>query len=220
MDTKQNVNGMDLSGWPGVGPEDKSHEMFDSGAVNVISQQIAYGRKFNLGNYESIEAECILWVRIMKPDNIAVDTHDITVRARAAVRENVRAQYIRQVGRDYKSVFLAPLPSPEGVRDYLGVKTAAFTLSMTVNLGDYNRVNVQVTDWTDMTPFYGDPVALHKAMGNVWESLWANLQDEVSRAKGNGGTAEDYFGVRPVSPSDLALNTSGQLLWPEDLLEE
>lgn len=56
------------------------------------------------------------------------------------------------------------------------------------------------TDWADLRDGANSPGELHMALARLWQSLWANVTDELSRVRGNGDTGA-CFGL-PILPAE------------------
>ena len=122
-------------------------------------------------------------------------------------RENVRAQLLRLQGSS-EVVFLGLQPPLAGVdSDPIFVRTVSVSLVHKVNLGDYNSITPGYTDWADLRHVAHSPGELHMALDRMWQSLWANVADEISRAQGNGGT-DGFFGLPLVEIEDLTAVSS------------
>jgi hypothetical protein len=93
-------------------------------------------------------------------------------------------------------------PPLSGEPDPIFVRTVSVSLEQRVNLGNYQSVTPAYTDWADLRHVAHSPGELHIALDRMWQSLWANINDEISRAQGRGGTG-GYFGLPPVEVEDL-----------------
>jgi hypothetical protein len=121
-------------------------------------------------------------------------------------RENVRAQLVRQKGSD-ELVFLGLQPSFTGGDDPVYVRTMSLSLTCKVNLGNSQSVTPSFTDWADLRHVSGSSGELHIALLRMWQSLWANVEDEISRAQGKGPAGSFYgYPVIPVEDLTLASN--------------
>jgi hypothetical protein len=175
--------------------------------VHVKSLSVTYERKFNLGNYESLTAAVTIWARVRVPTGLPYNLHDCKRRVRQMARNNVRAQWERVRGKE-TVVFLGLPPPADGSEDPLLVHTASVSLVYKVNLGDYNSVAPGYTDWADLRGAAG-PGALHLALDRMWRGLWANLEDEIGRARGQA-RGEGFFGLPQIPVEDLtAVSTNG-----------
>lgn len=166
-------------------------------SVTVRGFAVTYDRKFNLGNFESLNPAITIWVRSRTPEGGAFDLHHARERVRRMARENVRAQLLRQQGDD-EVVFLGLQPPLAGVPDPIYVRTVSVSLGYRVNLGDDRSIVPAYTDWADVRRVAGSPGELHVALDRMWRSLWANVADELSRARGQGAT-DAFFGLPPVA---------------------
>lgn len=164
-------------------PADPIH--FLDEPVTLKGFAATYDRKFNLGRFESLNPAITVWVRSVVPEGDPFDLHDARERLRQMVRDNVRAQMLRLQGRD-EVVFLGLMPPAGGGEDPIHVRTVSVSLVYKVNLGDYNSVTPGYTDWADVRHAAGSPGELHLALQRMWESLWANIEDETGRARGQG----------------------------------
>jgi hypothetical protein len=162
---------------------------------------VTYDRKFNLGNFESLNPAITIWVKSYAPEGAAFDLHHAEERVRRMARENVRAQLLRLQGSD-ELVFLGLQPPLSGEPDPIFVRTVSVSLEQRVNLGNYQSVTPAYTDWADLRHVAHSPGELHIALERMWQSLWANINDEISRAQGRGGTG-GYFGLPVVEVEDL-----------------
>ena len=162
---------------------------------------VTYDRKFNLGNFESLNPAITIWVKSYATEGAAFDLHHAEERVRRMARENVRAQLLRLQGSD-ELVFLGLQPPLSGEPDPIFVRTVSVSLEQRVNLGNYQSVTPAYTDWADLRHVAHSPGELHIALDRMWQSLWANINDEISRAQGRGGTG-GYFGLPVVEVEDL-----------------
>ena len=115
-------------------------------------------------------------------------------------RENVRAQLQRLHGKD-EAIFLGLVPPVDG-QDPIFVRTVSLGLVYKVNLGDFNSITPAYSDWSDLRHVANSPTELHLALERMWASLWANTEDELSRARGDGET-DAYFGLPTITVEDL-----------------
>lgn len=168
--------------------------------VWVKGLQVTYDRKFNLGNFESLTPAVTIWVKTRVPQGAAFDLHDCKQRVRQMARENVRSQWQRHQGNN-EIVFLG-LPPVNGGEDPIFIRTVSVSLVYKVNLGDYNSITPGYTDWADLRHVSHSPGELHMALDRMWQSLWANVEDEISRAQGKGGSG-GFFGLPTVPVEDL-----------------
>lgn len=173
----------------------------DSIQMKAIAAQ--YSRKFNLGNYESLSAECVLWARVREGE--AVNVHTAMTRLRDMARENVRAQLLYHKGSN-DPVFLGLQPLENNAPDPFYIKTVSVSISRRVNLGDYNAIEPSYTDWADLRDVSHSPSELHIAMQRMWASIWANIHDEIARAAGRDTPADAFFGL-PLIPIEDEMET-------------
>ena len=166
----------------------------DTVQMKAIAAQ--YSRKFNLGDYNSLDITCIVWVRILEGE--AVNVHDAMTRLRNMARENVRAQLLRHKGID-EIVFLGLPPSPTENPDPFYIKTVSVSLERRVNLGNYESICPSFTDWADLRDVSNSPAELHIALERMWASLWANIDDEIARAQGQKTAPDAFFGLPQVN---------------------
>jgi hypothetical protein len=113
-------------------------------------------------------------------------------------RDNVRAQLQRLQGNN-EVVFLGLRPPASGSEDPIFVRTVSVSLVYKVNLGDYNSITPGYTDWADLRHVAHSPGELHMALERMWASLWANIEDEIARARGKGATGA-FLGLPQVPP--------------------
>lgn len=78
--------------------------------VQIKGFSVTYDRKFNLGNFESLNPAITIWVKTSVPEGSAFDLHHARERVRQMARENVRAQ--RQRFQGSKEVVLLSLQPP------------------------------------------------------------------------------------------------------------
>ena len=168
--------------------------------VQITSFSVTYDRKFNLGNFESLNPAITIWVKSRVPEGEAYDLHDAKRRLRQMARENVRAQLQRLHGND-EAIFLGLIPPVDG-HDPIFVRTVSLGLVYKVNLGDFNSITPAYSDWSDLRHVANSPTELHLALERMWASLWANTEDELSRARGDGET-DAYFGLPTIMVEDL-----------------
>lgn len=169
--------------------------------VQIKGFSVTYDRKFNLGNFESLNPAITIWVKTSVPEGSAFDLHHARERVRQMARENVRAQ--RQRFQGNKEVVLLSLQPPlDGREDPIFVRTVSVSLVYRVNLGNYQSITPGYTDWADLRHVAGSPTDLHIALERMWQSLWANVEDEIARARGNGPTGA-FFGLPIIEVEDL-----------------
>ena len=173
--------------------------------ITVKGFSVTYDRKFNLGDFESLNPAITLWVRSNVPEGEAFDLHHAKERVRRMARENVRAQLLRQQGNS-EVVFLGLQPPVMGGTDPIFVRTISVSLVYKVNLGNYQSITPGYTDWSDVRHVAHSPGELHMALDRMWQSLWANVEDEISRAQGCGGTG-GFFGLPTIAVEDLTKMT-------------
>lgn len=135
-----------------------------------------------------------------------MNLHHAEERLRRMARENVRAQLLRQQGSS-EVVFLGLQPPQSGGEDPIFIRTVSVSLVYKVNLGDYNSITPGYTDWSDVRHVAHSPGELHIALDRMWQSLWANVEDEISRAQGHGGTS-GFFGLPIIPVEDLTTPAS------------
>ena len=176
-----------------------TYELEEPIAVKGFS--VTYDRKFNTGNFESLNPAITIWVKSAVPEGEAFDLHHAKERVRRMARENVRAQLLRLPGNP-EVVFLGLQPPLSGDPDPIFVRTVSVSLTYKVNLGDYNSITPGYTDWHDVRHVAHSPGELHMALDRMWQSLWANVEDEISRAQGKGGSG-GFFGLPAITVEDL-----------------
>lgn len=182
--------------------------------VQIKGFSVTYDRKFNLGNFESLNPAITIWVKTSVPEGSAFDLHHARERVRQMARENVRAQ--RQRFQGNKEIVLLSLQPPlDGREDPIFVRTVSVSLVYRVNLGNYQSITPGYTDWADLRHVAGSPTDLHIALERMWQSLWANVEDEIARARGNGPTGA-FFGLPIIEVEDLttAATPGGQTSSP------
>lgn len=168
--------------------------------VQIKGFAVTYDRKFNCGNFESLNPAITIWVKTRVPEGAAFDLHDCKQRVRQMARENVRNQWQRHQGNN-EIVFLG-LPPVNGGEDPIFIRTVSVSLVYKVNLGDYNSITPGYTDWADLRHVSHSPGELHMALDRMWASVWENTLDEISRAQGNGSTGA-FFGLPVIEIEDL-----------------
>ncbi len=169
--------------------------------ITVKGFSVTYDRKFNIGNFESLNPAITIWVRSNASEGEAFDLHHAKERVRRMARENVRAQLLRQQGNP-EVVFLGLQPPLMGGTDPIFVRTISVSLVYKVNLGNYQSITPGYTDWSDVRHVAHSPGELHMALDRMWQSLWANVEDEISRARGHGGTG-GFFGLPTIPVENL-----------------
>lgn len=178
---------------------DAAHALEEPIAIKGFSA--TYDRKFNLGNFESLNPSMTVWVKTDVPEGAAFDLHDCKNRLRQMARDNVRAQLQRLQGNN-EVVFLGLRPPASGAEDPIFVRTVSVSLVYKVNLGDYNSITPSYTDWADVRHVAGSPGELHLALTRMWASLWANVEDEIARAQGRGVSGA-FLGLPQIPVEDL-----------------
>lgn len=180
--------------------------------IMVKGFSVTYDRLFNIGDFGWLHPAITIWV---KTQGVVVgkgyDLHYAKERVRRMARENVRAQLLRQQGNS-EVVFLGLQPPPAGGVDPICVRTVSVSLIYKVSLGNNHAITPGYTDWSALYDMAHRPGVLHGALARMWQSLWANIADEISRAQGHGGTG-GFFGLPPVPVEDLTtvLQISGQM---------
>ena len=180
-----------------------AHQLEES--VQLKGFSVTYDRKFNLGNFESLAPAITIWVKTRVPEGAAFDLHHAKERIRRMARENVRAQFQRVKAND-EVVFLGLQPPANGGEDPIFIRTVSVSLFYRANLGNYQSIMPGYTDWADVRHVAHSPGELHMALDRMWQSLWANVEDEISRAQGNGSTGA-FFGLPPVEVEDLTVTS-------------
>jgi len=179
-----------------------------AGAAHALEEPITikgflatYDRKINLGNFESLNPAITVWVKTNVPEGAAFDLHDCKNRLRQMARDNVRAQLQRLQGNK-EVVFLGLRPPANSSEDPIFVRTVSVSLVYKVNLGDYHSITPGYSDWADMRHVAGSPGELHLALTRMWASLWANIGDEIARARGHGAGGA-FLGLPHIAVEDL-----------------
>jgi hypothetical protein len=192
---------------------------------------VKYDRRLNLGNWESITASMSLWVSIIPEEETnergitkldgfgdpiykPIHLHDCRRRVRDLARTNVRKQF--NLARGIDEVEYLGLPEPTTPYDPLMVKTVLMSLKLKRNLGDYASVEPEFSDHCDLRDIYleyehvrsANTTGLHIHLHRIWESLWADLNDELARAEGFGETGAD-FGLPTVEVERVHENENG-----------
>jgi hypothetical protein len=176
-----------------------THELEEP--ITIKGFSATYDRKFNTGNFESLNPAITIWVKSVVPEGAAFDLHQAKERVRQMARENVRAQLLRLQGSE-EVVFLGLQPPGMGETDPVLIRTVSVSLAYKVNLGNYQSITPAYTDWADVRHVAHSPGELHIALARMWQSLWANVEDEVSRAQGQGGTGA-FLGLPQIEVEDL-----------------
>lgn len=181
-----------------------------AGAAHILEEPVTikgfsatYDRKFNLGNFESLNPAITVWIKTNVAEGDAFDLHDGKRRLRQMARDNVRAQLQRLQGNN-EVVFLGLRQPADGSEDPIFVRTVSVSLVYKVNLGDYNSITPGYTDWADVRHVAHSPGELHMALTRMWTSLWANVEDEIARARGQGATGA-FLGLPQVAVEDLTV---------------
>jgi hypothetical protein len=184
--------------------------------IQVKGFSVTYDRRFATGSFEYLHPAITFWLNRIDVENERFDLHHAKERARRMARENIRAQLLRSQGKK-EVVFLGLQPPFAGGTDPVAVQTVCLSLSYSVNLGDENRFTPGYADWADLRSVTHHPGELHMALARLWLSLWANLEDELSRARGEGKT-KSFFGlphpVKEASSADSHVSTLGYLFPP------
>ena len=169
--------------------------------IHIKGFSVTYDRKFNLGNFESLAPSIAIWVKTNVAEGESFDLHHAKERLRRMARENVRAQLLRLQGNP-EAVFLGLQPPVDGRKDPIFIRTVSVSLTYKVNLGSYNSITPSYADWADLRHVSHSSGELHIALERMWQSLWANVEDEISRAQGGGGTG-GFFGLPMIAVEDL-----------------
>ncbi len=171
--------------------------------IHIKGFSVTYDRKFNLGNFESLASSITIWAKTNVAEGDNFDLHHAKERLRRMARENVRAQLLR-LQDNPEVVFLGLQPPVDGRKDPIFVRTVSVSLTYKVNLGDYNSIMPSFTDWVDVRHVSQSPGELHIGLDRIWQSLWANVEDEISRAQGQGSTG-GFFGLPSIEVEDLTI---------------
>jgi hypothetical protein len=153
-----------------------------------------------LPDHEFLPPAVTIPVKTPAPEAETFALHHARERARRMARENVRGQPLQAQGKD-EVVFLGLQPPKDGCDDPVLVESVSLSLVQTVNLANLNSITLGFTDWIDVQDVAGSPGELHMALARMWASLWANILDEVSRAKGSGSTGA-FLGLPPIATRD------------------
>jgi len=178
----------------------------DKEPVHIKGFKVTYDRKFNLGNFESLQAEISIWVKSRVAENTPFNLHECKQRVRKMARENVREQYRRvRVDDNFGFLGLEPPSADSRVADPIYVGTVGVGLTYKVNLGDYSMITPAYTDWADLRAVALEPqTGLHTAIARLWEGLWANLNDEIARSRGKESN-EKQFGLPVMAVEEIAV---------------
>ncbi len=133
-----NSNGHTASGDDSTGFTHEPEE-----PITVKGFSVAYDRKFNTGNFESLNPAVTIWVKTNVPEGEAFNLHHAKERVRSMARENCRAQLLRLQGED-DIVFLGLQPPVDGRKDPIFVRTISVSLVYKVNLGNYNSITARL----------------------------------------------------------------------------
>lgn len=144
---------------------------------------VTYDRNFNLGNYERVNPAITIWTKRQLPEYKPLDLHHAKERLRRMARENVRAQWHHILQKD-EVIFLGLQPPFDGSEDQIRIETVRLSLIYKANLGDQQAITSGYTDWADLRHLSHSPSQLHMALSRMWLSLWANIEDELCRARG------------------------------------
>lgn len=167
--------------------------------IAIQGFSVTYDRTFHLGDFASLSPAITIHLRREAPGDEAFDLHHARERVRRMARENVRAQLLRQLEKP-EVVFLGLQPPPPGAAEPISVHTVCVSLVYQANLAKGQPFMIGYTDWADLRDVAHSPGELHMALARLWQSLWANVVDELSRARGNGDTGA-CFGL-PVLPAE------------------
>lgn len=171
-------------------------------SLEIRAIEASYERKFNLGNFSSLQVSVTVWARSRLTSGSELDLHDAKRRLRDMARNNVRAQFLRVKERP-EQLFLGLEPPADGRFDPIYIRTVGVSLCHKLNLGNYESVAPSYSDWVDTRALSGNQAAMHIAMERLWESLWANIADELNRAQGLRPHADAYFGLPEIPVEDL-----------------
>ncbi len=171
--------------------------------IHIKGFSVTYDRKFNLGNFESLAPAIAIWVKTTVAEGKSFDLHHAKERLRRMARENVWAQLWRLQGNP-EALFLGLQPPADGRKDPIFIRTVSVSLTYKVNLGNYNSITPGYIDWSDVRHVAHSPGELHIALDRIWQNLWANVEDEISRARGNGGT-DGFFGLPAIAVENLTV---------------
>lgn len=171
-----------------------SSEHADPIQLNGLS--VTYDRRFSMGNFEYLHPAITLWLNCTVAKGEPLDLHHAKERTRRMARENVRAQLLRVQGKK-EVVFLGLQPPFAGGTDPIVVQSVCLSLIYSVNLGDGNQFTPGYSNCADLRSVAHHPGELHMALARLWQALWANIEDELSRARGKGNT-NNFFGLPPA----------------------
>lgn len=165
--------------------------------IQLKGFSITYDRRFATGSFEYLHPAITLRLNRTSGEDEPFDLHHAKERVRRMARENIRAQLLRLQGKK-EVIFLGLQPPFAGRTDPIVVQSACLSLIHSVNLGDGNWFTPGYSDWADLRSVAHHPGELHMALARLWQSLWVNLEDEVSRARGEGET-NGFFGLPPTA---------------------
>lgn len=170
--------------------------------IQTRATKVGYERKFNLGDYNALTADILIWLRTDAREGELFDLHGAISRTKQMARDNIRAQYLRARGKE-EAVFLGLLPPDNGQPDPVYIRTVSVGLTYRVNLGNYDSICPSYTDWADVRHVSHSPGELHIALERMWASLWARIEDEIRRARGLGPDPNAFFGLPLIEIEDL-----------------
>ena len=196
-----NNNGFSNGNGNGYGHHDNLFPYELEEPIHIKGFSATYDRKFNLGNFESLAPSISIWVKTNVAEGEKFDLHHAKERLRRMARENVRTQLLRLQGNP-EAVFLGLQSPKDGRPDPIFVRTVSVSLTYKVNLGDYNSITPSFTDWADVRHVAHSSGELHIALERMWQSLWSNVGDEISRAQGLGSNG-GFFGLPSIEIEDL-----------------
>jgi hypothetical protein len=199
MNTSGNLNG-NSAGFPTNNGASAASSSERAEPMLLKGVAVSYDRTFNLGDHEFLNPAVTIQVKTHAPEGETFDLHHARERVRRMARENVRGQLLQAQGKD-EVVFLGLQPPKDGCDDPVLVESVSLSLAQTVNLANLNSLTLGFTDRMDVQDVAGSPGELHMALARMWASLSANIQDEVSRAKGSGSTGA-FLGLPPTAARD------------------
>lgn len=177
-------------------------QLEDIEPVQIKAQGIRYDRKFNMGNFESLHPTITIWVRTRLPEVATFDLDDCKRRVREMARENVRAQLLHAKA-SLEIPFLGLHPPANHAPDPIYVSTVSVGLCYKANLGHYESITPAYTDWADLRQLGSSQAELHLALYRMWMCLWANIHNEIDRAKGVEVDPNAFFGLPEIEIEDL-----------------
>lgn len=132
----------------------------------IQTESVTYGRKFDLGNYQSVSFEMIVWADVVDPEQQEAILQSLW----KLVKNNVRYAYVRKIRAvDDPSIICDNLSALEGA---VRIKTISMTFGGKFNTDKrMENATISASKWYNLDT--GENV--FTACEALWDSLFINV---------------------------------------------